>query len=143
MSLKELQEEIASDMRKWQRIENSAIASTGSIMEKAENPVIHLIMEIIQRDSQMHYFIEGWIADSLGSKAASLTYDELQAVWNLVEHHVEIEKRMVGIVEKTLDSLKGSRLVLQEYLLNYLLEDETKHTNLLKGLEGIKKGLLP
>ena len=34
-------------------------------------------------------------------------------------------------------------MVVQEYLLNYLLEDETKHANLLKRLEGIKRGMLP
>ena len=32
-------------------------------------------------------------------------------------------------------------MVLQEYLLNYLAEDEKKHNNLLARLEEIKKGM--
>jgi hypothetical protein len=42
-----------------------------------------------------------------------------------------------------LAAVKGKRMVMQEYLLNFLLEDETKHANLLSRLEQIKMGLLP
>ena len=34
-------------------------------------------------------------------------------------------------------------MYIQEYLLKYLQEDETKHTNLLKSLEELKKGMMP
>jgi len=53
-------------------------------------------MEIIQRDSQMHYLVQQWIADSLESKTVSLTPDELNKVWGLIERHTEIEKVMIG-----------------------------------------------
>ena len=65
MSIKALQKELAASMRRWQKIENSAIVSTGLVMEKTENPIIRLVMEVIQRDSQMHYLVQQWIADSL------------------------------------------------------------------------------
>jgi bacterioferritin (cytochrome b1) len=61
----------------------------------------------------------------------------------MIERHIELEQRMIDTVKKLLPSLKGKRMVVQEYLLNYLLEDETKHANLLRRLEGIKKGMLP
>ena len=143
MAIKELQKELAASMRRWQKIENSAIASTGFVMEKTENPIVHLIMEIIQRDSQMHYLVQQWIADSLESKTVSLSPDELNKVWGLVERHTEIENSMVAIVKEALDSLKGKKMYVQEYLLKYLQEDEVKHTNLLNALEGLKKGMLP
>lgn len=69
MSTKELQQEIVSTMKRWQKIEYSALASTGQIIEKTDNPVVRLVMEIIQRDSQMHYRIQEWIADSPSSRA--------------------------------------------------------------------------
>jgi hypothetical protein len=143
MSVKDLQQEVISDMKRWQKVEDASIASTGRIMEKTDNPIIRLIMEIIQRDSQMHYRVEGWIADTIEKKAVSLTPDELDLVWEMIDHHISLEKRMAEIVQDTLTSLKGKKMVVQEYLLEYLLEDETKHNNLLKRLEIIKKGMLP
>ncbi|HME44149.1 MAG TPA: hypothetical protein VKF36_13745 [Syntrophorhabdales bacterium] len=141
--VKDLQAEIADAMKEWQKMEDAALASTGRIIERTTNPIIRLTMEIIQRDSQMHYNVEKWVAESLQNATVSFTPDELRKVWALIESHIELEQRMIGTVKKLLPSLKGKRMVVQEYLLNYLLEDETKHANLLKRLEGIKRGMLP
>jgi hypothetical protein len=143
MTTKELQQEIISNMRRWQKIENAAAASTGQIMERTDNPVIHLLMEIIQRDSQMHYRVQEWIADSLQYKTVTLNPDELNQVWGMIEQHVEVEKKALGMAKQSLASLKGKKMVIQEYLLEYLAEDEKKHNELLKLLETIKKGMLP
>jgi hypothetical protein len=141
--VKDLQVDIIDAMKKWQRMEDASLASTGRIIERTTNPIIRLVMEIIQRDSQMHYAVEKWVADSYESGAFVLSPDELNRVWALIERHIELEERMVDTVKKLLPSLKGKRMVVQEYLLNYLLEDETKHMNLLKRLEAIKRGMLP
>ena len=141
--VKDLQSEIVDAMKEWQKMEDASLASTGRIIEKTTNPIVRLAMEIIQRDSQMHYNVEKWVAESLQGATISLTPEELNSVWSMIERHIELERKMVGAVEKLLPSLKGKRMVVQEYLLNYLLEDETKHTNLLKRLEGIKRGMLP
>ena len=143
MTTKELQQEIISNMRRWQKIENAAAASTGQIMERTDNPVIHLLMEIIQRDSQMHYRVQEWIADSLQYKTVTLNPDELNQVWGMIEQHVEVEKKALGMAKQSLASLKGKKMVIQEYLLEYLAEDEKKHNELLKQLETIRKGMLP
>ena len=141
--VKDLQVDIIDAMKKWQRMEDASLASTGRIIERTTNPIVRLVMEIIQRDSQMHYAVEKWVADSYESGAFVLSPDELNQVWALIERHIELEERMVDTVKKLLPSLKGKRMVVQEYLLNYLLEDETKHMNLLKRLEAIKRGMLP
>jgi hypothetical protein len=142
-TVKDLQAEIVDAMKKWQRMEDASLASTGRIIEKTTNPVVRLAMEIIQRDSQMHYAVEKWVADSFQDATVTLTPDELNRVWTMIERHLELEQNMIDTVKALLPSLKGKRMVVQEYLLNYLLEDETKHVNLLKRLEGIKKGMLP
>lgn len=142
-TIKDLELEIVEAMKKWQRMEDASLASTGRIIEKTTNPIVRLIMEIIQRDSQMHYVVEKWVADSFGETAFTLSPDDLNKVWTLIERHIELEERMVDTVKKLLPSLKGKRMVLQEYLLNYLLEDETKHVSLLKRLQGVKRGMLP
>ena len=141
-STKESQEKIVSNMRKWQKIEDASVSSTGQMIEKTENPLLRLVMEIIQRDSQMHYRIQEFIADSVEHKAVSLTPDELVAVWGMIENHINLEKKTVEIAEEAIASLKGQQgMIVQQYLLNYLLEDEKKHNDLLKNLEDIKKGI--
>jgi bacterioferritin (cytochrome b1) len=61
----------------------------------------------------------------------------------MIEQHVEVEKKALGMAKQSLASLKGKKMVIQEYLLEYLAEDEKKHNELLKQLETIKKGMLP
>jgi hypothetical protein len=56
---------------------------------------------------------------------------------------MEVERQMVDMVQEMLAAVQGKRLVMQEYLFRFLLDDETKHANLLTRLEQIKKGLLP
>jgi len=143
MTTKDLQKEIVSTMRNWQQVENSTVALTGRIMEKTKNPIVHLVMEVIQRDSQMHYNVQEWIADSLEGKTVSLTPEEIGEVWGMIEQHIEIEKKSVQMAEQAVDALKGKFMVIQTYLLNYLLADEKKHESLLQGLESIKKKMHP
>jgi len=143
MTQKQVQEDIQANMEVWKKIENASVASTGRVIEKTENPIIRLVMEIIQRDSQMHYRIQDFIADSVSTKTVTLTPEELGDVWDLIEQHIELEKKTVALAQQSLAALKGSKLVVQEYLLHYLLEDENKHNNILKQLETIKKGMYP
>jgi hypothetical protein len=141
MSTKEIQQQIVANMKKWQKIEDATVATTGMIIEKTDNPVVHLIMEIIQRDSQMHYRLQEWIADSLETKTVTLAYEELDKIWSLIERHIELEKKTVAMAHQSLEAIKGKKMVIQEYFLNYLAEDEKKHNNLLAHLEGLKKGM--
>jgi hypothetical protein len=143
MSTKELQQEIISNMRRWQKIEDASLASTGLIIEKTNNPIVRLVMEIIQRDSQMHYRVQEWIADSLEFKTVSLNSDELGKVWEMIERHIDLEKRALEMAKQSLGALKGKKMVVQEYLLEYLAEDEEKHNSLLRHLEIIKRGMPP
>ena len=143
MTTKEIQEKLAHNMKRWQKIEDASVASTGKVIEKTENPIIRLVMEIIQRDSQMHHRIQGMISDSLERSVISLSPDELLEVWDMIEDHIALEKKTVEYAHEALEALKGKKMVVQEYLLRYLLEDEEKHNTLLEKLETIKSGMYP
>jgi hypothetical protein len=143
MSTKEIQEQIIANMRQWQKIENASVASTGKVIEKSDNPIVRLVMEIIQRDSQMHYRIQELIADSLESKVVALTPEELGDVWEMIEKHIDLEKKTVALALDSLQALKGRKMVVQEYLLDYLRIDEEKHNQVLETLSTIKKGMYP
>lgn len=144
MSVKEQQEAIVQNMRKWQKIENASSASTGKIIEQTENPIVRLVMEIIQRDSQFHYRVQELIADSLESKVITLTPDEVADVWDSIEKHIALEKETVKLAKDSLKATEGNKgLLVQRYLLEYLLKDEEKHNEVLANLEAIKKGMYP
>jgi len=143
MSTKKIQERIIDNMRRWQKIENASVSSTGKVMERTKNPVVRMVMEIIQRDSQMHYHVQELIAESLESKTISLTPEELHDVWNMIEEHIRLEEKSVELANEALKALRGRKMVVQEYLLDYLRMDEQKHDKILETLGTIKKGMYP
>lgn len=143
MSTKAVQGELVANMKSWQKVENASVGSTGKIIEETENPIVRLVMEIIQHDSQMHYRVQGWIADSLTDRTVSLSPDEVGSVWEAIKRHIEIEKKTIRLANESLKALKGRKMLVQEYLLNYLLEDEKKHNRLLEALRKIQKGMYP
>ena len=61
----------------------------------------------------------------------------------MIEGHIELERKTLEMARWLLEALKGKKMVIQEYLWQYLQEDEEKHNNLLRRLEMIKKGMTP
>lgn len=143
MTTKEIQEKLVDTMHKWQKIEDAAVDSTGKIIESTDNPLIRLVMEIIQADSRLHRRVQEFIAATLTEKAVSLTPEEMGKVSEAIGKHNAIEKQMVGYVDETLNALKGRKMLVQEYLLNYLWDDEKKHETLLSILDKVKEGMYP
>ena len=143
MKTKQLEQEITARMRQWQQTENRAVVITGQMMEKTQNPLLRLVMEIIQRDSQLHHRVQQFIIDSLEGKAVSLSPEELGVISSLVGKHKRVEDDMLCQVGELLKELKGKRLLAQEYFLNFLLADEEKHCKMLAALDTFKKGIYP
>lgn len=143
MSMKEVQQELADSMRHWQKIEDRSVESTGQVIAKTENPLIRLVMEIIQRDSQIHHRVQQFIIDSIESKPVALSTDEMASISEMIDNHLQIENDMVGLVDKALSDVKDKKMLVQEYLLNFLVEDEKKHASMLNALGSIKKGMYP
>jgi hypothetical protein len=142
MTTKAKQEELIQTMKKWQELENKAVSQTAKIMMKAEHPLIRLVMEVIQRDSNMHHRVQQIIIDSMQTKSVALSTDDLVGVWDSIEDHIKIEKKTIDMARKSLDALgDASKTVMQQYLLSYLLMDEQKHDKMLADLELIKKGM--
>ena len=133
-------EELTAALKRWQEIEATSIEQCTAIIQKTENPLIRLIMEIIRQDSAMHKRVQQVMIDSMEQQALSLTPEELAEVWEMVEQHIELEKETIQLAEK---ARRNSRLFIQRHLLAYLLEDEEKHEHLLERLEDFKRQLYP
>ena len=134
-----VRQRIVSNMRNFQKIENDAVLSAGMMLTKTDNRVMRLILDIVLRDSQMHYWIQEWIADSLCYESVSLTPEEVDTLRDMLRKHIKLEERAIEIARQTLTQLEGSKMSVQQALLSYLLQDEEKHHWLLEYLEGIKR----
>ncbi|MFC1529887.1 hypothetical protein ACFL6R_04120 [Gemmatimonadota bacterium] len=140
---RELQEKLVSSMTRWQDIEDAAIATTEDIIGKTSHPLIRTVMEIIQTDSKRHHQVQQMIIDTLEKESVSISPEDLIEVWDLIENHIEIERKTVEFATDALESVKGTKMVVIQYLIEYLLTDENKHNELLDNLEGIKKAMYP
>jgi hypothetical protein len=130
-------------MREWQRLEDATVAQTAKIKMKTENPLIRMVMEIIQRDSNMHHRIQQLIINSMQKERINIPVEDLSSIWDSIEQHIELERKTVELGKISLAELEGSGNVIQQYLLTFLLRDEEKHDKLLSDLEMIKKGMYP
>ena len=143
MSTKEKLEKVATIMKRWQRIENAAVSQTSQVMDETENQLIRLVMEIIQRDSNMHHRVQQAVIDSLERESINVFYDDLEKVWVSIEKHIAIEKKTIELAKSALEALEGTKTPVQQYLITYLLADEEKHDKLLDDLALVKKGMFP
>ncbi len=144
MSTKEAQEVILKNLKNWQKIENGSIHTAAKVMTETENPIIRLVMEIIQRDSQMHHRVQQMIIDSLETKAITLSPEEVAKVWGMIERHIELEQGTIELARQSIEATEGRKgMLIQRYLLEYLLADEQKHDELLDKLEAVKKDMYP
>jgi hypothetical protein len=137
---KETNEKLVATMKQWQTIEDDSIKSTTEIIKKSENPLVHLVMEIIRQDSVMHRRVQQLIIDHFEKKPITINPDELASFWDMVEEHDEMEKKTIKLAEQALENTNSQ---LAKYLLEYLLTDEKKHDSLLEEMEKIKKGMYP
>ena len=137
---KEATEKLVAALKEWQKMEADSISMANNVSKKTENKIIRQVMDIIRHDSAMHKQVQQLIIDSLEKEALSITPEEVAEIWDLVEAHGELEHQVVEMAEK----LSGqTKLLVQKYFLDYLLEDEKKHDKLLDQLNGIKKGMYP
>jgi len=143
MTSREMQEQVVANLKHWQKIENASVLSTSSVMDKTDHPLLRMVMEIIQRDSQMHFHLQQMIIDSMETKPFNLTPEDVASVWDGIEKHIEIEKKTIEMAEAALKNLKGKHLTAQIYLLRFLMEDEKKHNFMLEALEQVKKDMYP
>ena len=143
MGMKENLEKLAATMKRWQKLENAAIAQTARIMEQTEHPLIRQVMEIIQNDSKNHYRVQQLIIDSVEKEYINVFTDDLAAAWESIEKHIALEKKTIEMADESLAALEGSKNVVQLYLLDYLRKDEEKHDALLSDLSRIQKAMYP
>jgi len=146
MSMKKNLEALERDMERWQSLETAGVAQTSRIMEQTENPLVSLVLEIIQRDSHVHRRVQQVVRDSLANDTVTLTPDDLGTIWDGIKTHIAMERESIEIATRSLEKLREGQArgyLVQQYLIAYMLEDEKKHDKMLSDLELLKRNMYP
>ncbi|MFH1810596.1 MAG: hypothetical protein ABIJ09_17775 [Pseudomonadota bacterium] len=129
-------EDMIKSLRSWQSIERQAMEDTALILEKTDNQMIRIIMEVIRADSLMHHRVQQVIIDSLNKENITLTHDDIAAVWGEIQAHDAHEKDVIKIATELREK---AWTPVHKVLLQYLLTSEQVHDQLLEQLGEIKK----
>ncbi|MGO9016990.1 MAG: hypothetical protein ACLQVJ_01425 [Syntrophobacteraceae bacterium] len=141
--MKEQREQIASTMKDWKLLEKRSAESIDKVKAKCANPLICLMMDIIENDAVVHERLQELIVSSLQKQQITLSLDEVGEVIGLIREHTHIKGEMIQKTESMLAQLKDKSLRIQEFLLKTIIADEKKHKEMLEGVEKIRQGLYP
>jgi rubrerythrin len=122
----------------WQGIERQSMSDTAEIMEKTQNPLIRIIMEIIRHDSLMHHRVQQFLIDSLTKENVTLSREDVTDIWEQIEAHDRMERKTIEIAKQLRDQAWSP---IHKQLLDYLVTDEEKHDRILEQLDQIKQGM--
>ena len=142
-TMREQRQKIVSMLGDWGLLEQKSSESIEQVKTKCGNPLICLVMDIIEHDSRLHMKLKEFILNSLEREPLTLSPDEVSKVIALIRNHTQLKTQMIEKVEKTLAATKDKSLHIQEFLMKTLLVDERKHKEMLKGIEKVMQGLYP
>jgi rubrerythrin len=132
----EQSEEFLNLISKWQQLEDDTIRHAETLMGKSSNRLVKMTMEMIKHDSQKHKVMQQMLIDSLTKESLILSPDELGALSEGLDRHIEAEAKSLELAEQALNS---SELFVTRYILSYLIADEQKHHSLLGKLNELKR----
>jgi hypothetical protein len=142
-TMREQRQRIVSTLKDWELLEEESSASIEQVKTKCGNPLVRLVMEIIEHDARLHRRLQEFILNSLEREPLTLSPDEVGEVIELIRKHTGLKTQMIEKVEKTLETTTDKSLHIQEFLMKTLLVDERKHKEMLKGMEKVMQGLYP
>ncbi|OGW74037.1 MAG: hypothetical protein A2484_09335, partial [Nitrospirae bacterium RIFOXYC2_FULL_44_7] len=132
----ELSGKLLHTLREWQKLEDATIKFSEELMEKTDNKLIRMTMEMIKHDSQKHKVMQQMLIDSLTKEAFILSPDDLALLSSGLNKHLAAEAKSLELAD---EALKNSELFVTRYILSYLIADEQKHHKLLSNLNELKR----
>jgi hypothetical protein len=130
-------------MRDWGALEKQSAESVEKVKAKCGNPLVCMIMDIIENDARVHERLQEFIIHSLENQSVTLSLDEVGEVIELIREHTQLKEEMMQKAETALNQLKDKSLRIQGFLLKTLIADEKKHKEMLEGIQNIRVGLYP
>jgi ribonucleotide reductase beta subunit family protein with ferritin-like domain len=131
-------ENMVKVLRQWQGLERHAMNDMAEIIEQSKNPLVRMIMLIIQHDSLLHHQVQQFLIDSLTEKDVPLSREDVAEIWDKIEEHDKLERKTIELAEQLRNDAWNP---IHRQLLDYLLTDEKKHDSLIEQLNEVKRGM--
>jgi rubrerythrin len=105
-----------------------------ALAKSISHPVLRTLLMGIAEDSAKHAIMYEAVLEIARGKIGILSPEELNAFRSEVSHHIEVEKRMIEVVEEALSALDDPRAKL---ILDAIRNDEIRHHALLLTLKDV------
>ncbi|MCE5313163.1 MAG: hypothetical protein LLF86_08445 [Nitrospiraceae bacterium] len=132
--------EFQETIKKMQALEKDTIKNAEKIINKTDNALVKMTMEMVRHDSEKHKLIQQMILDSILKEPIHLSPDELNDISDILNKHADIESESIALVEQ---AYKSAELFTTRYLLSLLIADEVKHHGLINQLNELKRASIP
>ena len=108
-------------------VENEIVASLEKALVDMKNPAVKGVLKGVSLDSMKHAQLYTSALTLLTSASTALTQDNLDEQTKLVKKHIEIEAKLIKVLQEKIP--ENEKVV---FLLKAILEDESRHHAMLK-----------
>lgn len=133
-------EEFQKLIQQLQKLEDNAIGSADSMIRKASNPFLKVIIESIKHDLEKHKLIQQMIMDSIARKTMNINPDEINELCDMLNNHMGAEAESLHLAHT---ALAKSEVFFTRFLLSYLISDAAKHSDFIILLNDLKGATIP
>jgi len=110
-------------------VEKEIVASLEKPLASMKNPAVKGVLKGVSLDSIKHAELYLSAVTLLTTASTALTQENLDEQRALVEKHIEIESRLIKILEEKIPIIENQKVV---FLLKSILADERRHHEMLK-----------
>ena len=110
-------------------VENEIVASLEKALVDMKNPAVKGVLKGVSLDSMKHAQLYTSALTLLTSASTALTQDNLDEQTKLVKKHIEIEAKLIKVLQEKIPEIENEKVV---FLLKAILEDESRHHAMLK-----------
>jgi len=110
-------------------VEKEIVSSLEKPLSKMKNPAVKGVLKGVSLDSIKHAELYSAAITLLTSASTALTQENLDEQKGLVEKHIEIESKLIAVLEQKIPEVEDKKVV---FLLQSILADERRHHEMLK-----------
>ena len=110
-------------------VEKEIVASLEKPLSVMKNVAVKGVLKGVSLDSIKHAELYLSAVTLLTTPSTALTQDNLDEQRNLVEKHIEIESKLIKVLEEKIPAIENQKVV---FLLKSILADEVRHHEMLK-----------
>jgi rubrerythrin len=110
-------------------VEKEIVSSLEKPLSKMQNPAVKGVLKGVSLDSIKHAELYSAAITLLTSSSTALTQENLDEQRGLVEKHIEIESKLIAVLEQKIPEVEDKKVV---FLLQSILADERRHHEMLK-----------